>query len=218
MKSKHLFTLLGILLIGAIGFAGYMALADNTGKVVKSTAPRTSSPVTRLEKEKSGTAVRSAKSLQLSRKDNVGADVDEKDLQKASAPAAELDAKFATWRTEGKKAVEEMFGGDRQKIGDAFRNAMQNEDFRNNYAKMRELEGKYREASDDQKQGLMDDLAAIRSRGLGMLKQAAAQPATILGGNNTTSITINGDGTAGAAPSGGAAPAPAAPPAPFVYQ
>lgn len=219
MKTKHLFTFLGILVVGALIFAGYMALNDDTGKVIKSTAPRTASPLTRVDRvdrEAPLTQARSARSLQLSRKDNVGVDVEEKDLQRASAPVAELDAKFATWRTDGKKAVEDMFGGDRQKIGDAFRVAMQNEDFKNNYAKMRELESQYRSVSDDKKQGIMDELATVRSRGLGMLKQAGAQGAAPA--NNGPTITITGGSTNAPAPGAAPAPAPAAPPAPIIFQ
>jgi len=155
--------------------------------------------------------VRSAKNLNLSRKDDVGTEVEEKDLAKQSKPIAELDAKFATWRDDGRKAVEDMFGGDRQKIGDAFRAAMANDEFRSNYGRMRELESQYRSATDDQKQSIMDELASVRSRGLGMLKQAAAgAPSTA-----APTVTITGPGVVnpgnGAAPAAAPAPAPAAP-------
>jgi hypothetical protein len=82
---------------------------------------------------------------------------------------------------------------------------------------MRELENQYRSASDDQKQGIMDELSTIRSRGLGMLKQAAAgappsnQPTvTVTGG----AIVVPGVVTPanGSAPAAAPAPAPAAPP------
>jgi hypothetical protein len=163
--------------------------------------------------------VRSAKNLHLSRKDDVGTEVEEKDLAKQSKPVAELDAKFATWRDDGRKAVEDMFGGDRQKIGDAFRAAMQNEEFKSNWGRMRELENQYRSATDDQKQSIMDELATIRNRGLGMLKQAAAGAPSAA----TPNVTITGPGVVvnpgnGAAPAAApAAPAPA-PAAPIVFE
>ena len=178
--------------------------------VVKSTARKTASPVTKLSTETG--KPRSPKALHLSRKDDVGTDVEEKDLVKQSKPVAELDAKFATWRDDGRKAVEDMFGGDRQKISDAFRVGMANEDFRANFGRMRELETQYRSASDDQKQGIMDELATIRSRGLSMLKQAAAGASA----SNQPTVTVTGPGvvrdTNGPAPAAApAAPAPAAP-------
>jgi hypothetical protein len=91
--------------------------------------------------------------------------------------------------------------------------AMANDEFRSNFGRMRELETQYRSASDDQKQAIMDELSTIRSRGLGMLKQAAAGASA----SNQPTITVTtGPGVVrdanGPAPSAApAAPAPAAP-------
>ncbi len=211
---KNVLLIIAAALITVGGYALYQWVKPQEVTVVRSTAKKTGSPVSKLTMEK-GT-VRSAKDLHLSRKDDVGTGVEEKDLAKQSKPVAELDAKFATWRDDGRKAVEDMFGGDRQKIGEAFRAAMQNEDFRTNFGRMRELESQYRSATDDQKQAIMDELSAIRTRGLGMLKQAAAgAPAA-----NQPTVTITGPGvvTPGAAPAAPtAAPAPAPAP-PIVFQ
>lgn len=215
MNSNRLYAILALALLGYGAYAAYQWAEGDEGKVVKSTAKRTDSPVTKLSTETG--KPRAAKALRLNRKDDVGTEVEEKDLVKQSKPVAELDAKFATWRDDGRKAVEDMFGGDRQKIGDAFRAAMQNEEFRANFGRMRELENQYRGASDDQKQAIMDELSAIRTRGLGMLKQAAAgasasgQPSvTVTGGAIVVPGTVtpaNGGAPATDAP----APAPAAP-------
>lgn len=208
MNSNRLFALFSLILLAGVSYAVYQWVKPEEAPVMKSTARKTRSPVSNLSNEKG--PARSAKNLHLSRKDDVGTDVEEKDLAKQSKPVAELDAKFATWREDGKKAVEDMFGGDRQKIGDAFRVAMQNDEFRANFGRMRELEAQYRSATDDKKQAIMDELAEVRTRGLGMLKQAGAgAPAAA-----TPNIVITGAGvvnpTNGAAP----APAPAAAPAP----
>lgn len=215
MKSNRLFAIFSLLLVAGVGYAVYQWTRPEDVTFVRSTAKKTGSPVTKLTMEKA--QVRTAKNLHLSRKDDIGTGVEEKDLAKQSKPIAELDAKFATWRDDGRKAVDDMFKGDRQKMGDAFRVAMQNDDFRTNYGRMRELEGQYRAATDDQKQGIMDELATIRNRGLGMLKQAAdGAPAA-----GTPSVTISGPGVVapanGAAPSAPAAPAPAPAP-PVVFQ
>jgi len=215
MNSNRLFAILSLTLVAGLGYAIYQWVKPEETAFVRSTAKKTSSPVSKLTMEK-GT-VRSAKNLHLSRKDDVGADVEEKDLAKQSKPVAELDAKFATWRDDGRKAVEDMFGGDRQKIGDAFRAAMQNDEFKANYGRMRELESQYRSATDDKKQAIMDELADVRNRGLGMLKQAGTGAPS----NATPAVTITGAGvvnpTNGAAPAAApAAPAPApAPPVVF---
>jgi len=209
MKSNQLLAIFSFIIVAGGAYALYQWVYPEEVSIVRSTAKKTGSPVTKLAMEK-GT-VRSAKNLNLSRKDDVGTEVEEKDLAKQSKPVAELDAKFATWRDDGRKAVEDMFGGDRQKIGDAFRAAMANDEFRSNYGRMRELESQYRSATDDQKQSIMDELASVRSRGLGMLKQAAAgAPSTA-----APTVTITGPGVVnpgnGAAPAAAPAPAPAAP-------
>jgi hypothetical protein len=209
MKSNQLLAIFSFIIVAGGAYALYQWVYPEEVPIVRSTAKKTGSPVTKLAMEK-GT-VRSAKNLHLSRKDDVGTEVEEKDLAKQSKPVAELDAKFATWRDDGRKAVEDMFGGDRQKIGDAFRAAMANDEFRSNYGRMRELESQYRSATDDQKQSIMDELASVRSRGLGMLKQAAAgAPSTA-----APTVTITGPGVVnpgnGAAPAAAPAPAPAPP-------
>ena len=210
MNKNPLYAILGLTVLGIGAYAAYQLTQGNDGQVVKNTAKRSGSPVSKLTTETG--KPRAAKALKLSRKDDVGTEVEEKDLVKQSKPVAELDAKFATWRDDGRKAVEDMFGGDRQKMGDAFRAAMANEEFRSNFGRMRELENQYRSASDDQKQAIMDELSTIRTRGLGMLKQAAAGAAP----SNQPTVTVTGGAitvpgvvtTPGAAP---AAPAPAAP-------
>ncbi len=206
MNSNRFFVIFSFILVAGVGYAVYQWAQPEDAPKVKSSAKKTGSPYSKLSSEKG--AGRSAKNLNLSRKDDVGTEVEEKDLVKQSKPVAELDAKFATWRDDGRKAVDDMFGGDRQKIGDAFRAAMANDEFRANFGRMRELEAQYRGATDDQKQSIMDELATVRSRGLGMLKQAAA------GAPAAPTVNITGPGVVnpGAAP---AAPAPAAPaPAP----
>jgi hypothetical protein len=212
MKSNHLFAIFSLIILAGAGYAVYQWVQPEDVSVVRSTAKKSGSPVSKLVMEK-GT-VRTAKTLQLSRKDDVGTEVQEKDLAKQSKPVGELDAKFATWRDDGRKAVEDMFGGDRDKIGNAFRVAMANDEFRANYGRMRELESQYRSATDDQKQSIMDELGSVRSRGLGMLKQAGAgAPATA-----APTVTITGAGVVN--PGNGAAPAAPAPPpaAPVVFE
>ena len=216
MNSNRLFALFSLIILAGVSYAVYQWVKTEDVSVVRSSAKKTRSPVGNLTTEKGST--RTAKNLHLSRKDDVGTDVEEKDLAKQSKPVAELDAKFATWRDDGKKAVEDMFGGDRQKISDAFRAAMANEEFRSNFGRMRELETQYRSATDDKKQAIMDELAEVRARGLGMLKQSAAgAPSTA-----APTVTITGAGVVnpgnGAAPAAApAAPAPAPAP-PIVFQ
>ena len=208
MNSNRLFAIFSLIILAGVSYAVYQWVQPEDVSVVRSTAKKSGSPVSKLVMEK-GT-VRTAKTLHLSRKDDVGTEVEEKDLVKQSKPVAELDAKFATWRDDGRKAADDMFGGDRQKIGDAIRAAMANDEFRANFGRMSELEAQYGGAADDQKQSIMDELSAIRTRVLGTLKQAAA------GAPAAPTVNITGPGVVnpGAAP---AAPAPAPAP-PVVFQ
>ncbi len=207
MNSNRFFAIFSLIILAGVSYAVYQWTRPEEAPVVKSSAKKTRSPVSNLNSEKGGT--RTAKNLHLSRKDDVGTDVEEKDLAKQSKPVAELDAKFATWRDDGRKAVEDMFGGDRQKIGEAFRAAMQNDEFRTNFGRMRELEAQYRTATDDKKQAIMDELGEVRNRGLGMLKQAGAgAPAA------APTVTITGPGVVNPANGNAPAAAPAAAPAP----
>ena len=211
---KNLFAILAAALVAYGTYAVYQWTRGEDLPVVKSTARKTPSPVTKLATE--GGKPRSPKELHLSRKDDVSTGVEEKDLVKPSKPVAELDAKFATWRDDGKKAVDAMFGGDRQKISDAFRAAMANEEFRANFGRMRELESQYRGASDDQKQAIMDELATVRNRGLGMLKQASAGASA----QNEPTVTITGPGVVrdASGPTPAAAPEAPAPAAPVTFE
>jgi hypothetical protein len=205
MNMNRLYATLALCALGYGAYATYQWTQGDEGTVVKSTAKRSGSPVSKLTTETG--KPRAAKALNLSRKDDVGTEVEEKDLVKQSKPVAELDARFATWRDDGRKAVDDMFGGDRQKISDAFRAAMANEEFRSNFGRMRELENQYRSASDDQKQAIMDELSTVRTRGLSMLKQAAAgAPAA-----NQPTVTITVPGVVTTPVAAPAAPAPAAP-------
>lgn len=210
MNSNRLFAIFSLIILTGVGYAVYQWVKPEEAPVVRSTAKKTRSPVSNLNSDKG--SARTAKNLHLSRKDDVGTDVEEKDLAKQSKPIAELDAKFATWRDDGKKAVEDMFGGDRQKIGDAFRAAMQNDEFRTNFGRMRELETQYRTATDDKKQAIMDELGEVRARGLNMLKQAGAgAPSTAAPTVTITGAGVVTPGSNGPAPAAAPAPAPAPP-------
>ena len=103
MNSNRLFAIFSLIILAGVSYAVYQWVQPEEVQVVRSSAKKSGSPVSKLVMEK-GT-VRTAKTLHLSRKDDIGTDVEEKDLAKQSKPVAELDAKFATWRDDGKKAV-----------------------------------------------------------------------------------------------------------------
>jgi len=198
---------LALLCLVAVPVAAYLYFKAPAGATAGRGSARSngSSAANNLNLEKG--SARTAKSLHLTKNENIGTGVEEKDLVKQSAPVAELDAKFANWRSDGRKIVEDMAGGDRQKIGAAFSAAMQNEDFRASFARSRELEAEYRAAGDDRKPAIMDELSTLREKGLALLRQSMNQvPAP----NNVPNVSVIG-GTLGTPQNG---PAPAAPAAP----
>jgi hypothetical protein len=202
---KRFLALLCLVAVAIFGIGYFRSAAAD--KAARGSTPRNNgASASNLNSDKGST--RSSKSLHLTKSENIGTGVEEKDLVKQSAPVAELDAKFANWRSDGRKIVEEMAGGDRQKIGAAFSISMQSEDFRAGFARSRELEAEYRAASDDRKPAIMEELSAIREKGLAVLRQNMNQAPTVP--NNGPNVTISG-GTLGTPQNG---PAPAAPAAP----
>ena len=91
MNMNRIYAIIALALLGYGAYAAYEWTQGDEGKVVKNTAKRSGSPVSKLTTE-SGKP-RAAKALKLSRKDDVGTEVEEKDLVKQSKPVAELDRK-----------------------------------------------------------------------------------------------------------------------------
>ena len=157
--------------------------------------------------------VRSTSGLHLNPKENIKPELSESDLVKDLSPQQALESKFQNWRNDGKKRIEEMFGGDREKIGAAFRGALQNQAFKDLFSRSHELEAKWKEAGDNEKEGIMSELSAIREKGFGMLKAEMNKVDTPAPGENAAGVVIIAPPAASPAPP--AAPgAPAAEPVP----
>ncbi len=87
------------------------------------------------------------------------------------ATKAALEERFKNFRADGRKMIEDLAkDGDREKIGRAFRSAFQNEDFRQVFQRSRELEGQWATASTEEKPAIMDELQALRTKGVGLFK------------------------------------------------
>lgn len=160
---------------------------------------------------------RSARALKLSTKENVRPELDKEDFVKESTPRAALEEKFRNWRADGRKIVEDMAGGDREKIGAAFRAALQNQEFKDTFGRSHELEAKWKTASDEEKPAIMQEMEVLRGRGLAML---AREMGRINATGATGGVTVVNGGAPSApaptTPASGPAAAPA--PAPVVFQ
>ena len=117
----------------------------------------------------------------------------------AEATKAALEERFKNYREEGRKMIQDMVkNGDREKMGQAFRSAFQNEEFRQVFQRSRDLENQWNSASNDDKPAIMDELQSLRTKGVALFK-------TELDKLDTTPAPTNTP----AAPGAPAAPAPA---------
>ena len=76
MNLNRLYAILALALLGYGAYAAYEWTQGDEGKVVKSTAKRSGSPVSKLTTETG--KPRAAKALNLSRKDDVGTEVEDR--------------------------------------------------------------------------------------------------------------------------------------------
>lgn len=163
---------------------------------------------------------RSTTGLVLNSKENVRPDFDrnkEMVKEKSAAAKAALEEKFANFNDDSRKMVEEISGGDRDKMRAAFGAALQDEKFKEMFRRRHELEGQWKTAADGEKEGILREMEQIRTAGLARLKQemgrinGAPQGEALPPGVRVQSVTLpaNQNGSAPAAPA--PAPAPAQP-------
>jgi len=166
---------------------------------------------------------RSTSGLVLNTKENVRPDFDrnkEMVKEKSSAAKAALEEKFSNFNSDSKKMVEEISGGDRDKMRAAFGAALQDEQFKEMFRRRHELEGQWKTANDGEKESIMREMEQIRTAGLARLKQemgrlnGAPQGDALPPGVRVQSVTLPAGQNAAPAP---AAPAPA-PAQPVIIQ
>jgi hypothetical protein len=91
--------------------------------------------------------------------------------EEEDATKTALEDRFKNYREEGRKMIQDMVkNGDREKMGQAFRSAFQNEDFRQVFQRSRELENQWNSASTQEKPAIMDELQSLRTKGVALFK------------------------------------------------
>ncbi len=207
MRSNKTTIVLALLVIGGVG--ALVARWYNSKPVGIVTAPVKKESVFASRPNAERPVARSAKTLHLDPKENVELEVDDADLVQDLSPKQAIEKKFTTVRDEGRKAVLDLFGGDADKMHNAIRNAMQNEEFRKTYEQRRALEGQWQTANDQQKEGLVKEIEKLRQTTFTMLREGMQAPTNgnvvITTGTSTFQSGSNNNG-------GGNAPAEAAPP------
>jgi hypothetical protein len=213
MHSNRTFILLCFALLVGAGFV-VARLVSPEPIAPKARSPKVGPTATSHATDRPPT-VRSISGLHLNPKENIKPELSESDLVKDLSPQQALESKFQNWRSDGKKRIEEMAGGDREKIGAAFRGALQNQAFKDLFSRSHELEKKWKDAGDNEKEGIMAELSAIREKGFGFLKVEMNKVNNPAPGENAAGVVIIAPPAASPAAVPGAPAAEPAPP-PFI--
>lgn len=212
MNKNRIFLLLTL----AVGIGGGLLIAKyaNNEPAVATVTKKTTPEVTTTTNVPTAPG-RTAKSLRLDKSTNVQPELVEADQAQELTAKDKLEQRFRNFREDGRKQFEDLVGGDREKMGQLFRSAFTNPDFQEIMQNSRSISEKWRTASDEEKPALMEQLAALRTKGLGIAKQelakmngpAAAPTISVEGGTIIPAgvpATKPADGTQPASP----APAP----------
>ncbi len=224
MGNNRSFIILAVGLIVLTGIAVSRYAGPGTEPAAAGSAPQKQA-VKRSAAAAPGGEVkaRSTSGLVLNTKENVRPDFDrnkEMVKEKSSAAKAALEEKFSNFNNDSRRMVEEISGGDRDKMRAAFGAALQDEQFKEMFRRRHELEGQWKTANDGEKESIMREMEQIRTAGLARLKQemgrlnGAPQGDALPPGVRVQSVTLPAGQNAAPAP---AAPAPA-PAQPVIIQ
>ncbi len=211
MNKNRTFLLLTLLL--GIGGGLLIAKFANNGPEVPSLGKPSAEVTTTTTR---GTATgRTARGIHVDKSTNVQPELVEADQAAETTAKDQLEQRFRNFREDGRKQFEELVGGDREKMGRLFRGAFSNPEFQEIFQSSRAISEKWRTASDDEKPALMEQLTALRAKGLNIARQelakmdapaAQAQPTVTIEGGTALLPTANGgklelnNGTQPAAP------------------
>lgn len=171
MKKNLLFIILTIFV--GVGIVYSIAKFVNPQGTPASAKPSKTKVEVTHSNEVSLSVARPAKDLKLDTKNNIKPDpADEPSSSKTAAKEA-LEEKFKNFREEGRKNFEEIIGGnwDRlHKVTDA------NPEIHQLWMQQRELRDKWATISDEEKPAALEQMTALREKGLGLLKIEFAKP------------------------------------------
>jgi hypothetical protein len=209
MNKNGLFWILTILVVAGGGYL-VAKFVNPEGTPVSTIASKTKVEAT-SSTEGSRTLARPVKDLKLDTKNNIKPDPVEEPGHKVAAKEA-LEEKYKNFREEGRKNFEEAVGanwGRLRKVMEA------NPEIQQLWMQQRELRDKWATMTDEEKPAAMEQMIALRKKGLGLIKAEFAKPET-----PDPAATAANQGTAEPAPPPeptAEGPAPNAPP-PTVIQ
>jgi hypothetical protein len=204
MNKNGLFWTLTVFVVAGLGYL----IADfvNPPSAGVSATPSKSKIESTSGSEISHPVARPVKDLKLDTRNNVKPDK----VEEPASPVATkevLEEKFKNFREEGRKNFEEAVGGNWARL----RKVMEsNPEIQQLWMQQRELREKWATMRDEEKPAALEQMAALREKGLGLLKAEFAKPET----PEPSANPANPDTAAPAAPPEPTAegPAPNAPP------
>lgn len=207
-KKSFLFLTLCLGLAGGLLIAKFKNPATATAGTPSKSSEEVTSTTTRPT-----AAGRPVKSLHLDKSTNVQPELVEADQAVDSAVREQLEQRFRSFREDGRKQFEDLVGGDREKMGRLFRASFSNPEFQQVMQGSREISEKWRTATDGEKPALMEQLTALRAKGLGIAKQELAKLDAPAAAPVQPTVVVDGATIVPAAPKPAgeqpAAPAPA---------
>jgi len=172
MNKNGLFWILTLLVVAGGGYL--VAKFVNPESTPVSTIPSKTKVEATSSNEGSRSVARPAKDLKLDTKNNIKPDPIEDPSHKAAAKEA-LEEKYKNFREDGRKKFEEAVGanwGRLRKVMEA------NPEIQQLWMQQRELRDKWATMSDEEKPAAMEQMIALREKGLGLIKVEFAKPET----------------------------------------
>ena len=173
MNKNGLFWILTLLVAAGGGYL--VAKFVNPEGTPASSSPTKSKIEVSNSNEVSRPVARPAKDLKLDNKNNIKPDKGEEPTNNPVVTKEALEEKFKNFREEGRKNFEEAVGGNWGRL----RKVMEaNPEIQQLWMQQRELRDKWATMSDEEKPAALEQMTALREKGLGLLKAEFAKPET----------------------------------------
>jgi len=172
MNKNGLFWILTLLVVAGGGYL--VAKFVNPESTPVSTIPSKTKVEATSSNERSRTVVRPAKDLKLDTINNIKPDPVEEPGYKVAAKEA-LEEKYKNFGAEGRKNFGDAVGGNWGRL----RKVMEaNPEIQQLWMQQRELREKWATMTDEEKPAAMEQMIALREKGLGLIKAEFAKPET----------------------------------------
>jgi len=172
MNKNRFFWILTLLVVAGGGYL--VAKFVNPESTPVSTIPLKAKVEITSSSEGARTVARPARDLKLDTRNNIKPDPVEEPSYKVDAKEV-LEEKYKNFRDEGRKNFEEVVGrnwGRLRKVMEA------NPEIQQLWMQQRELRDKWATMTDEEKPAAMEQMIALREKGLGLIKAEFAKPET----------------------------------------